>query len=145
LQAREFPVGRRRPWGLVQARVEVFYGSIWATFNQDAPSLEEYLGGMGFYLRDLLQGPDGEDDGWEVIEGIMKWRIPCNWKLAAENFAGDTYHTTTHLSVDRLGISPTGEKRRHTWAAVPHPVDVLSIAIDGKGAYPAVTDLQGRL
>jgi phenylpropionate dioxygenase-like ring-hydroxylating dioxygenase large terminal subunit len=120
-------------WGLIQARVEVFHGSIWATFNAAAPSLADYLGGMAFYLRDLLQGPDGEDDGWEVVEGIMKWQIPCNWKLAAENFAGDTYHTTTHLSVDRLGISPSGEKRRHTFAAVKHPVDVLGIAIEGKG------------
>jgi phenylpropionate dioxygenase-like ring-hydroxylating dioxygenase large terminal subunit len=120
-------------WGLIQARVEVFHGSIWATFNPDAPGFEEYLGDMAFYLRDLLQGPDGEDDGWEVVEGILKWQIPCNWKLAAENFAGDTYHTTTHLSVDRLGISPSGEKRRHTFAAVKHPVDVLGIAIDGKG------------
>jgi len=33
-------------WGLIRARVEVFYGSIWATFNQAAPSLGEYLGGM---------------------------------------------------------------------------------------------------
>ncbi|HEX6512356.1 MAG TPA: aromatic ring-hydroxylating dioxygenase subunit alpha, partial [Chloroflexota bacterium] len=123
----------KQQWGLIQARVEVFHGSIWATFNEQAPSLEDYLGGMSFYVRDLLQGPDGEDDGWEVVEGIMKWQIRCNWKLAAENFAGDTYHTTTHLSVDRLGISPSGEKRRHTFAAVRLPVDVLSIAIEGKG------------
>jgi nitrite reductase/ring-hydroxylating ferredoxin subunit len=120
-------------WPLINARVEVFHGSIWATFNEQAPSLQEYLGGMAFYLRDLLQGPDGEDDGWEVIDGIMKWQIPCNWKLAAENFAGDTYHTTTHLSVDRLGISPSGEKRRHAFAAIKLPVDVLGIAIEGKG------------
>jgi hypothetical protein len=84
--------------------VQVFHGSIWATFNRAAPSFKDYLGGMALYLRDLLQGPDGEDDGWEVVEGIMTWQIACNWKLAAENFAGDTYHTTTHLSVDRLGI-----------------------------------------
>jgi len=123
----------KEDWPLVQARVEVFYGSIWATFNESAPSLAEYLGGMAFYLRDLMQGPDGEDDGWEVVEGVMKWQIACNWKLAAENFAGDTYHTTTHLSVDRLGISPSGEKRRHTFAAVKLPVDVVGISIEGKG------------
>ncbi len=120
-------------WGLVQARVTVFHGTIWATFNEQAPTLEQFLGGMAFYLRDLMQGPDGQDDGWEVVEGIMKWRMACNWKLAAENFAGDTYHTTTHLSVDRLGISPSGEKRRHTFAAVKLPVDVVGISIEGKG------------
>ncbi|MBV9121356.1 MAG: Rieske 2Fe-2S domain-containing protein [Chloroflexi bacterium] len=124
---------QQEQWGLAQARVELFHGSIWATFNQAAPSLETYLGGMALYLRDLLQGPDGEDDGWEVIEGIMKWQIACNWKLGAENFAGDTYHTTTHLSVDRLGISPSGEKKRHTFAAVKLPVDVVGVAIEGKG------------
>src|SRR5580698_3418818 len=46
----------RSQWGLIKARTEVFYGSIWATFDPSAPSFEEYLGDMQLYLRDLLQG-----------------------------------------------------------------------------------------
>jgi phenylpropionate dioxygenase-like ring-hydroxylating dioxygenase large terminal subunit len=31
--------------------------------------------------------------------------VPANWKIGAENFAGDTYHTPhTHLSVSEIGL-----------------------------------------
>jgi phenylpropionate dioxygenase-like ring-hydroxylating dioxygenase large terminal subunit len=124
----------REAWGLIRARVSVFYGSIWATFNRNAPSFEDYLGDMALYLRDLLQGPDGEDDGQEVIGGgVMKWRIPCNWKFGAENFSGDTYHGFSHRSVDRLGISLSGKKGRHAFAGVAAPYQYLSIADPERG------------
>ena len=34
----------REKWGLIPARVSVFYGSIWATFDDTQPSFEDYLG-----------------------------------------------------------------------------------------------------
>jgi phenylpropionate dioxygenase-like ring-hydroxylating dioxygenase large terminal subunit len=123
----------RTEWGLIRARVAVFYGSIWATFNQKAPAFDEYLGETSLYLRDLLQGPDGEDDGYEVIGGILKWRIPCNWKFGAENFSGDTYHGFSHRSVDRLGISLSGKKGRHAFAGLAAPYVYLSIADPKRG------------
>ena len=108
----------REKWGLVRARVAVFHGSIWATFDEAAPSFEDYLGDdMQFYLRALLQGPDGEDDGYEVIGGIVKWQVPCNWKFGAENFAGDHYHGYSHLSVERLSIGLSGKSSRHNLRA----------------------------
>jgi phenylpropionate dioxygenase-like ring-hydroxylating dioxygenase large terminal subunit len=118
----------RNAWGLIRARSVIFYGSIWATFDPDAPSFEDYLGDMALYLRDLLQGPDGEDDGYEVIGGIVKWRMPSNWKFGAENFSGDHSHYPTHLSVNRLNISKSGNKSRHPFAAVKAPFTFLNIA-----------------
>jgi phenylpropionate dioxygenase-like ring-hydroxylating dioxygenase large terminal subunit len=49
---------------------------------------------------------DGRDGGSEVI-GVHKWIFPANWKFAAENFLGDTYHNPSHRSVDMVGIGPS--------------------------------------
>ena len=48
----------------------------------------------------------------EVLGGVQKWLIPCNWKFPAENFSGDSYHNITHRSVDLVGIGPSGSSRR---------------------------------
>ena len=121
-------------WGLIHARVSVFHGSIWATFDEALPSFEDYLGpDMQFYLRSLLQGPDGEDDGYEVIGGIVKWQIPCNWKFGAENFAGDHYHGYSHISVERLSVGLSGTKSRHNFAAVKTPRQPMSVALPERG------------
>ncbi|HXP93553.1 MAG TPA: Rieske 2Fe-2S domain-containing protein [Candidatus Binatia bacterium] len=121
----------RSQWGLIKARTEIFHGSIWATFDPAAPTLAEFLGDMAFYLRDLLQAPDGEDDGYEVVGGVVKWKMPCNWKFGAENFSGDHYHNFSHRSVDRLGISKSGKASRHPYAAVTAPFKFLNIAHPG--------------
>src|SRR5439155_1468622 len=42
--------------------------------------------------------------GVEVIGGMHKWVMPCNWKFPAENFGGDGYHTSwSHLSAIQTG------------------------------------------
>jgi len=119
----------REKWGLIRARVCVYYGSIWATFDDALPSFEDYLGAdMRFYLRTLLQGPDGDDDGYEVIGGIVKWQVPCNWKFGAENFAGDHYHGYSHISVERLSIGLSGKTSRHNFATAKTPRQAMSVA-----------------
>ncbi len=60
----------------------------------------------------MLDAWDGREGGTEVIGGIHKWRIPCNWKFPAENFSGDRYHNVSHRSVDMVGIGPSGKGRR---------------------------------
>ena len=105
-----------------------------ATFDETAPSFEDYLGpDMQFYLQSLLQGPDGEDDGYEVIGGIVKWQIPCNWKFGAENFAGDHYHGYSHLSVERLSVGLSGTRSRHNFAGAKTPRQPMSIADPARG------------
>jgi len=120
-------------WGLIKARVARYCGSIWATFGADVPSFEEYLGDAAFTLRDFLAGPDGEDDGWEAVEGVQKWEVPTNWKFPAENSAGDLYHDPSHASVQRLGIAMTGKKGRHAWDADPAKFQILNLGYPGSG------------
>ena len=64
-------------------------------------------------ISDLtLDAWDGSDGGTEILCGIQKWRVPCNWKFPAENFSGDSYHNISHRSVDLVGIGPSGSGRR---------------------------------
>jgi phenylpropionate dioxygenase-like ring-hydroxylating dioxygenase large terminal subunit len=103
----------RSQWGLIEvAQLENFKGSLWATWDKEAPPFLEYLGAMKPYLDILLDCRDGREGGSEVLGGIQKWNIPCNWKFAAENFIGDAYHNISHRSVDMVGIGPSGRGRR---------------------------------
>jgi 3-phenylpropionate/trans-cinnamate dioxygenase subunit alpha len=93
----------REKWGLIAvAQLESYKGLVFATFDPEAPPLREYLGEMTWYL-DLFF--DRQEGGIEVVGGLHKWIIPCNWKLPAENFAGDGYHVTwSHVSAIRAGF-----------------------------------------
>jgi hypothetical protein len=99
--------------GLIEvAQMENYKGTIWATWHQSAPPFLDYLGGYKVYFDLLLDAWDGREGGTEVIGGIHKWLIPCNWKFPAENFSGDRYHGVSHRSVDMVGIGPSGKGRR---------------------------------
>ena len=96
-------------WGLVAVpRVESYKGLIFGCFAPDAPSLLGYLGEMAWYLDCML---DRRDGGTEVIGGVHKMRTRGNWKLAAEQFAGDNYHAImTHASVASAWADPEASK-----------------------------------
>ena len=102
-------------WGLIEvAQMENYKGTIWANWDEEAPGFLDYLGGVKVYLDQTLDCRDGREGGSEVMGGIQKWIMPCNWKFAAENFAGDSYHNISHRSVDMVGIGPSGKNRRDT-------------------------------
>ncbi len=103
----------RSKWGLVEvAQLCRYKGTIWATWDASAPPFLEYLGDFTCYLDLSLDAWDGREGGTEVLGGIQKWLIPCNWKFPAENFSGDSYHNISHRSVDMVGIGPSGRGRR---------------------------------
>jgi nitrite reductase/ring-hydroxylating ferredoxin subunit len=103
----------KEKWGLVEvAQLANYKGSIWATWDKAAPTLSEYLGDFTRFLDLQLDGWDGREGQAEVLGGIQKWLVPCNWKFPAENFSGDTYHNISHRSVDLAGIGPSGAGRR---------------------------------
>jgi len=85
----------REQWGLLTAgKVDSFKGFVFATMDPDAVELDEYLGEVGrLCLNSLALHGDNE-----VVGGIQKYTIGCNWKFAADN-VWDFYHgMTTHVS-----------------------------------------------
>jgi ethylbenzene dioxygenase alpha subunit len=96
---------RKEDWGLKQARVDEYKGLIFATFDEAAPSLADYLGDFRWYLDAVL---DAEEGGTEFLPGTTRSVMKCNWKFPADNFVGDIYHALwTHLG----GAQPTlGER-----------------------------------
>ncbi|MCZ6628914.1 MAG: aromatic ring-hydroxylating dioxygenase subunit alpha [SAR324 cluster bacterium] len=101
----------REKWSLVEVpRMENFKGGIWASWDPDAPDFLRWLGDAKQHLDQVMDCRDGREGGSEVFGGVHRWVIPTNWKFPAENFLGDTYHTVSHLSVDMVGISPSGKK-----------------------------------
>ena len=107
-------------WGLVPvSQLDTYKGLIFATFDSDAPPLLDYLGELTWYLDSIF---DRREGGIEVIGGMHKWIIPCNWKLPAENFGGDGYHTAwTHLSAIRTKFSSNFRSSRNSQGRVISP------------------------
>lgn len=88
----------RERWGLAEVpKVQCYGGLIFGCWDATAPSLEEYLGGYRWFLDNVLLVHDL--GGLEAIPGCHRYRIVGNWKLFADNFAGDHYHSlTSHAS-----------------------------------------------
>jgi phenylpropionate dioxygenase-like ring-hydroxylating dioxygenase large terminal subunit len=101
-------------WGLQEVpRLESYKGMLWATWDKNAPTFEEYLGGMKPYF-DLMA--DRMLGGLEVVGGTHRWIIDTNWKFAADNFVGDMYHVpVTHGSAVAV-------KLRKTWSDLGYQI-----------------------
>lgn len=93
----------RKQWSLIEVpKIEMFHGMIFGTWDENAAPLTDYLGGMAVYLERMLNRMEG---GVEVVSGVQKWRTSTNWKLVADNAAGDSYHVPwTHGSVVDIGL-----------------------------------------
>lgn len=90
---------------LREARVEEYGGLVFATWDEDAPTLAEYLGDAAWYLDFYVRRAD-----MEVFGPPQRWEMPSNWKIPAENFASDAYHTGhLHASISKLGLVPTAK------------------------------------
>ncbi len=135
-------------WGLIKPpHVYNYKGTIWANWDPDAPHFLTFLGDAKEHLDLALDARDGREGGSEVIGGITKWIIPCNWKLPAENFTGDTYHNISHASVDRIGIGPSARsevkgrrdnelaKAQHVWINFPQGHGVHSAIMPAGQEY----------
>jgi phenylpropionate dioxygenase-like ring-hydroxylating dioxygenase large terminal subunit len=75
-------------FSLVRLRVETYAGLIFATFNDDAPSLDDFLGRAKPWIDLFMK----QGAGYPVATGgEHKFRFPGNWKIQLENTT-DAYH-----------------------------------------------------
>ena len=91
------------------SHVEEYGGLLFAALTTPAGTLRESLGDAAWYLDNYLLRED--IGGLQLVSGIQRYSMPGNWKLLAENFAGDDYHVAiTHASV--LGLRAQGVEPR---------------------------------
>ncbi|GAC1317822.1 MAG: aromatic ring-hydroxylating dioxygenase subunit alpha [Chloroflexota bacterium] len=90
---------------LREARVTEYGGLIFATWDASAPDLADYLGDARWYLDFYVGRAD-----MEVFGPPQRWEMASDWKLPAENFASDAYHTGhLHASISKLGLVPSAK------------------------------------
>ena len=141
LESRAYPQGLcKEKWGLQEVtRVASYKGLVFGNWDATAPSLEDYMGDIAWYLDGVL---DRREGGTEIIGGVHKWGIECNWKFPAEQFASDQYHALyTHASaVQVLGAKANdaadkalgaGQTARPVWETAK---DALQFGQDGHGS-----------
>ncbi|WP_448505763.1 aromatic ring-hydroxylating oxygenase subunit alpha [Immundisolibacter sp.] len=73
------------------AKVATYAGLIYATWNPDAPALDDYLGEARWFMDVFFQRTPG---GMVVLGAPHRWEIGVNWKIGPINFAGDGPHFT---------------------------------------------------
>ncbi|HEY3209175.1 MAG TPA: aromatic ring-hydroxylating dioxygenase subunit alpha [Actinomycetota bacterium] len=110
----------RQQWGLIPvAQLDSYKGLLFASFDASAPPLLEYLGETTWYLDAFF---DRREGGVEVIGGMHRWVMSCNWKFPAENFGGDAYHVQwTHLSAIKTAFSVGVVSRRDATGSMISP------------------------
>ena len=88
------------------AQIDTYRGLIFACLDPETESLADYLGDFRWYLDIHLGLCEG---GMTVVGEPNRWRIDADWKTAAENFCGDSYHTQTlHRSILDMGLVAKG-------------------------------------
>lgn len=98
----------------------IYNGLIFASMDDNAPDFETWLGDFKFYLDFYTR----QSAAGMEFRGPQRWRVKANWKIGAENFCGDSYHTPhTHASVVDIKLfgEPRPNKRKEgvLWHAGP--------------------------
>jgi PAH dioxygenase large subunit len=84
------------------AKLGVYRGLIFATWDAEAPPLEEWLGDMKWYL-DIIFSRTGEI---EFVGVPQIWEVDCAWKFATDNFTDNFHVFWSHQSLVSLGLLP---------------------------------------
>ena len=95
--------------GLVSvAKLGIYGGNVFATWDGEACTLEEWLGDARYYLDVFFN----RREGGVQLSGPDKWILSTNWKMPNDNFGTDNYHAgLTHRSMvvaraQRMGKEP---------------------------------------
>jgi len=91
----------RGKWGLFEVpHVQSYGGLLFANMDPDCMRLDEFLGDLCWYLDIYLSRALGSI---QVLPGRQRYTCKTNWKIASENFAGDSYHLPySHASLFRI-------------------------------------------
>lgn len=82
-------------------RIESVGGILFGNWDADAEPLRDFLGEAAELLERYVD--NAALGGLQFLPQPQKYRMPVNWKLLAENFAGDDYHfKITHASMVSL-------------------------------------------
>jgi 3-phenylpropionate/trans-cinnamate dioxygenase alpha subunit len=82
------------------AQLDTYGGFVFATLDETAPPLVEFLGATGRIAIDIFNA----SGDLTVVPGIQKYVINCNWKFAVDNLF-DYYHPQiTHMSALEPGV-----------------------------------------
>lgn len=88
------------------ARLENYHGFLFGSHDPAAPALVDFLGPTGRLAIDLIAARGD----MEVMPGIQKFVVDCNWKVAVDNLF-DWYHPqVSHASA--MMVEATGRDRR---------------------------------
>jgi phenylpropionate dioxygenase-like ring-hydroxylating dioxygenase large terminal subunit len=102
------------------AQLGTYKGFVFGTHDPTAPPLLDYLGATGRLGIDLLAARGD----MEVIPGIQKFIVDCNWKFAVDNLF-DWYHPqVTHASAFAPGVSMS---RRDPSETPPDAIDLTDV------------------
>ncbi|GHH34735.1 aromatic ring-hydroxylating oxygenase subunit alpha [Lentzea cavernae] len=84
------------------AQLDTYRGFVFATFDETAPPLEDYLGATGRLGLDMI----AERGDMEAVPGVQKFTVHTNWKFTVDNVF-DYYHPQiTHMSAFSVGLIP---------------------------------------
>ncbi len=121
----------REKHGLVKLRVAVRGGTIWASYAEDAPSFEDFVG------PEILPWFDRIFNGRPLkLLGISRQTVPSNYKFYTDN-GHDGYHAALlHTFIPKFGLwRPDGayhqiptEKGRHILYRIPYSPSLQSAA-----------------
>lgn len=135
-------LARFEEFNLQQARVGVYAGLVFATFDADAPPLEEYLGDARWYLDLFFARTPG---GSEVLAPPLRWMADKNWKLGPINFGADGPHAIqVHGPITRRAVGLPTELLVEMTQAAPTicigngHIGVMLLADDDLGMPPFI-------
>ncbi|MDI9897396.1 Rieske 2Fe-2S domain-containing protein [Rhodococcus sp. IEGM 1381] len=90
-------------YGLIPvAQLGSYHGLIFATWDAEAPPLDEFLGDMKYYL-DIIINRTG---GVKVVGTPQIWEAETGWKFSADNFTDNFHVYYAHHSLVDLGMLP---------------------------------------
>lgn len=128
--------------GLVPIKIDTWSGFLFVTFNENAPSLKKFLGG----LPDKLAPYNFEN---MALVRRKTFEMECNWKLFVEN-AKESYHIAT---VHRATINKyASAKSAGYWVEEPTGEYVITFAqhegsmalLKGAKGFPTIETLIGK-